>query len=51
MQTIKLAEHAEAYIQQQQRKNQRGNGGSVNTKSGLENRPSKRRRIEKAKGN
>lgn len=49
-QLIHLAERAEAYIQQEQRnRQQQGASGSVSTKSGLENRASKRKRIQAAK--
>lgn len=41
---IILAEHAEAYIQQEQRNQQQSD-----TKTNLENRQSKRKRIEQAK--
>jgi len=41
---IILAEHAEAYIQQEQRNQQQ-----ADTKTNLENRQSKRKRIEQAK--
>jgi len=43
-----LAEHAERFIQQEQR-NQQESGGSVNTKTGIENRESKQQRIREAK--
>lgn len=48
LQDIRLAEHAETYIKQEQR-NQNNSGGSVNTKTGLENRESKRKRVREAK--
>jgi hypothetical protein len=51
LQDIALAEHAEAYMKQKQRNKMNNSSGSVNTKSGLENRDSKRKRIEAAKGN
>jgi len=46
LQDIRLAEHAERYIQQEQ---QHDSGGSVNTKTGIENRESKQQRIREAK--
>lgn len=45
VQEIRLAEHAEAYVKQEQRNRQRGN----RTETGLENRASKRERIQAAK--
>jgi len=48
LQDIRLAEHAERFIQQEQR-NQQESGGSVNTKTGIENRESKQQRIREAK--
>jgi len=50
LQDIALAQHAEAYVQQE-RRNQSENQAqsSVNTKSGLENRESKRKRVREAK--
>jgi len=46
LQDIALAQHAEAFIKQEQRNR---SGGSVNTKSNLENRESKRKRVREAK--
>jgi hypothetical protein len=48
LQDIALAEHAEAYTKQMQQQQARGGSGSINTKSGLENRPSKQKRIQEA---
>jgi len=48
LQDIALAQHAEAFIKQEQR-NQQQSGGSVSTKTGLENRESKRKRVREAK--
>lgn len=45
MQDISLAEHAESYIKQTQRNNTNG----PDTRSGLENRSSKQKRIQEAK--
>lgn len=47
---IALAERAEKYIQQEKKQQQRqAQTSSINTKSGLENRQSKRKRIQEAK--
>jgi hypothetical protein len=48
LQDIALAEHAEAYQKQMQQRQAQGGTGSVNTKSGLEHRPSKQKRIQEA---
>jgi len=46
---IGLAELAESYVKEQQRdQQQRSTNGSVNTKTNLENRASKQKRIQEA---
>lgn len=45
VQEIRLAEHAEAFVKQEQRARQKGD----RTETGLENRQSKRKRIQEAK--
>ncbi len=50
LQDIGLAQHAETYVKQEQRnQSESGANSSVNTKSGLENRESKRKRVREAK--
>ena len=44
---IHLAETAESYLQHQ-RQQQHNSGGSISTRSGIENRPEKQRRINAA---